>query len=55
MKYEQREQNNQLHPSIFTDSSSIIAEIELLIKNRVSSLKDSNPDFSSRVTQIWFS
>ncbi|KAF8088933.1 hypothetical protein N665_0526s0006 [Sinapis alba] len=50
-----RERNSRLHCNSFRDPISIIAKIKLLIKNRVSTLRDTNSDFSTKAMQILFS
>ncbi|KAH0926637.1 hypothetical protein HID58_018896 [Brassica napus] len=45
----------RLHCSTFRSSASILAEIYQLVKNIISSFRETNTYFSRRAMQIWFS
>lgn len=47
------ERNGRLHRQIFRSSDSISVLLERQIKDRISSLRDSNPAASSRLMQQW--
>lgn len=49
-----RERNNMLHRKVYRSSSAILSSIKAVIKNRISSFRDINGDFSSTTMQLWF-
>ena len=50
-----RERNNRLHRSCYKSQEAILSTISSLIKNRLSSLRESDPVESSACMQLWFS
>ncbi|CAH2051535.1 unnamed protein product [Thlaspi arvense] len=48
------ERNNRLHKNNYKSAPLIIRKIDLLVRNRASSFRDSNPSFSSSLLQLWF-
>ena len=50
-----RERNNRLHRSHFKSQEAIFSTISSTIKNRISSLRETDPMESSACLQLWFS
>ena len=50
-----RERNNRLHRSHFKSQEAIFSTISSTIKNRISSLRETDPMESSACMQLWFS
>ena len=49
------ERNNRLHRQQYRSPSSIILSASSLIKNKISSLRQSSPSLASEMMQLWFS
>lgn len=50
-----KERNQRLHNSQFSSVDTLLTQIKLTIKNRISSLRIDRPKFSSSLIQLWFS
>lgn len=48
------ERNNRLHRNVFKSTDSIINSIDGIIRNRASSVRESNPTLASSMMQLWF-
>ncbi|KAH0853246.1 hypothetical protein HID58_093369 [Brassica napus] len=53
--YTWTERNNRLHRQCSRSSNSIIISASTLIKNKISSFRDSNPTLASSIFQLWVS
>lgn len=47
------ERNSRIHRQTYRSTTSLISTAKGLIKNKISSLRDSNPQLSSRMMQHW--
>lgn len=50
-----RERNTRIHRQVFRSTDSLLKEVYLLIKNRISSLRDLQPLMASNMMQLWLS
>lgn len=48
------ERNHRLHRNCFKPADLLLRQIDILVRNRASSLRDSNPVISSTLLQLWF-
>ncbi|XP_009128591.1 uncharacterized protein LOC103853431 [Brassica rapa] len=49
------ERNARLHRQTFRSKDSLIRQLDLLIRNKISSIRPSNPRLSSSLMQLWLS